>query len=172
MPKLTPLEDDAYSAAHDGVHRTVLEILRAHFGPTAVVQQQIGDYTGLTKSVPASNLAAVAAASLTADHARTQAGQWVRAARAEGTSWTQLATALRFNDDQDGDLAELAFETVAGKPEPLEKKSITWDCGTCGAAVIDYGPYERNPQDDEKGHTEDCARHQAAIADYDAATGQ
>jgi hypothetical protein len=50
----------------------------------------------------------------------------------------------------------------------LDRRTVSWTCASCGEWITDSGPYNGHPDDDERGHAEDCARHLAEAAAYQA----
>ena len=74
--------------------------------------------------------------------------------------------------DQTGlSVAEAAYTYAAGNPYTDTAvrygRSFTWRCRSCDQAISDRGLIA-GPADDELGHTDDCPRLAAAIAEWDA----
>lgn len=43
-----------------------------------------------------------------------------------------------------------------------------WRCPACGRDIIDRGPYNSHPVDNEHGHAENCSRMAAEVAEWQA----
>ena len=138
----------------------------------------------LTRSRLDDPRAGIRAALLVRQVAAGQLYQQANEARAVGWSWEEIGEALELPGTEvgaDRPRGEAAFEwLIEGRePEPLDRDGVrlfrqsaaSWRCGSCGAQVIDRGPFESHPDDNESGHAEDCPRHRAAIAAWRAATG-
>lgn len=102
---------------------------------------------------------------------RLQAAVWLRGAadnqlrsrigeaRAAGASWADIAGVLDLPDTDDP--AAAAWEQAVGQGWG---ERFHFTCGTCGAGIVDHGPYDPHPDDRETGHAETCERHRAALA--------
>ena len=110
---------------------------------------------------------------LGAQHA---ARTYIRQAREAGHSWDQIGHALGVAPGVDADqagltVAEAAYTYAAGSPHTDTAvrygRSFVWRCRSCDQAISDRGPIA-GPADDELGHTEDCPRLAAAVAEWDA----
>jgi hypothetical protein len=108
--------------------------------------------------------------------AQRSARDYIRQARETGHSWHQIGTALGLKPGTDaqqtGDTpAEAAFTYAAGHPDThyarTYGRSITWTCTTCDHTITDHG-LANGPADDERGHTSNCQRLAATIADRNA----
>lgn len=154
-----------------GTQRVVHELLRAEHGPEAVVQRPISAGISTTHAAPADYPAGIAAARRVAARARRLVYDYAREARGAGTPWSELAGPLGIVADV-GDPAEAAFREVAGEPPaPYDQRSVGWHCTSCGQRMIDHGPYNGHPADDESGHAASCSRHLAEIAAFRARNG-
>jgi hypothetical protein len=101
--------------------------------------------------------------------ARGIARDYVRQAREAGHGWDQIAQALGL-DPSGEKLADLAFDYVAGRPDPeapWAPRYFRWTCPSCDQHITDRGPIQ-GPEDDELGHAHGCRRLAQAIADWDA----
>jgi hypothetical protein len=100
----------------------------------------------------------------------------VEAARAAGRSWDEVGEALGLPDDGDP-IGEVVFALIVEGREPQRPRelfwlpSTSWRCASCGELVQDRGPFESHPDDNESGHTDDCARHRADVQAWRARTG-
>jgi hypothetical protein len=108
--------------------------------------------------------------------ARHTARDYIRQAREAGHSWDQIGHALGVAPNADADqtgltIAEAAYTYAAGSPytdtAARYGRSFTWRCRSCDQAISDHGQIA-GPADDEIGHTGDCPRLAAAIAEWDA----
>jgi hypothetical protein len=108
--------------------------------------------------------------------ARYAARNYIRQAREGGHSWQQIGRALGLAPDADADqagptVAEAAYTYAAGNPHTDTAirygRSFVWRCRSCDQAISDRGLIA-GPADDELGHTDNCPRQAAAIAEWDA----
>jgi hypothetical protein len=108
--------------------------------------------------------------------ARHDARQYIRQAREAGHSWHQIGHTLGITPNADADqagltVAEAAYTYAAGSPYTDTAvrygRSFVWRCRSCDQAISDRGLLA-GPADDEVGHTGDCARLAAAVAEWDA----
>lgn len=86
----------------------------------------------------------------------------IRQARAAGESWEAIAAVLDVDGDHPYDRAVAAFEQALGGQ--VSARAFSYECGTCGGRVHDYGPFDPHPDDQEQGHTDDCKRRLARLA--------
>jgi hypothetical protein len=106
---------------------------------------------------------------------RRAARDYIRTAREAGFGWDHIGQALGLTPGGDADqegltVAEAAYIYAAGRPEteaPWRPRSFTWRCRSREQTISDRGLIA-GPADDELGHTQDCQRLAAAIADWDA----
>lgn len=144
-----------------------------------IEEEPIPGYQMLTRRRVADPLIGVRAAKAMASAARGLLVEQARDARAAGRSWDEIGEALGLSDGAaDEPRAEAAFaEIVEGRRagpawRSLQTPSTYWRCGSCGELVTDYGlTGSSHPDDQESGHAETCARHQAALAAWRADTG-
>ena len=110
---------------------------------------------------------------LTARHA---ARDYIRQAREAGHGWDQIGQALGVAPNADADqtglsVAEAAYTYAAGSPYTDTAvrygRSFLWRCRSCDQAISDRGLIA-GPADDELGHTKDCPRLAAAVAEWNA----
>jgi hypothetical protein len=108
--------------------------------------------------------------------ARHAARDYIRQAREAGHCWDQIGHALSVAPNADADqtglsVAEAAYSYAAGSPYTDAAvrygRSFVWQCRSCDQAISDRGLIA-GPADDELGHTEDCPRLAAAVAEWDA----
>jgi hypothetical protein len=108
--------------------------------------------------------------------ARHAARDYIRQAREAGHSWDQIGHALGVAPNADADqtglsLAEAAYTYAAGNPYTDTAvrygRSFTWRCRSCDQAISDRGLIA-GPADAEPGHTGNCPRLAAAVAEWDA----
>ncbi|MGH3976850.1 MAG: hypothetical protein ACRDS9_26560 [Pseudonocardiaceae bacterium] len=122
-------------------------------------------------------IAGVRAAVLARDVAVGRLRYYAERARAGGGSWDDVAEACGLSRDDAGrwSRAELAYlHLIEDRPlrpeeEPRWRQPTAgWRCDCCGRQVMDRGPFEAAPYNNETGHAPDCARHTAEIAAYRA----
>ena len=108
--------------------------------------------------------------------ARHAARDYIRQAREAGHSWDQIGHALGVAPNADADqtglsVAEAAYSYAAGSPYTDTAvrygRSFTWRCRSCDQAISDRGLIA-GPAGDELGHTGDCPRLAATVAEWDA----
>ena len=108
--------------------------------------------------------------------ARHAAGEYIRHAREAGHSWDQIGQALGVAPNAEANqaglsVAEAAYSYAAGSPYTDTAvrygRSFVWRCRSCDQAISDRGLIA-GPADDELGHTGDCPRLAAAVAEWDA----
>jgi hypothetical protein len=108
--------------------------------------------------------------------ARHAARAYIGQAREAGHGWEQIGHALGLAPGADADqagltVAEAAYTYAAGSPHTDTAirygRSFVWRCRSCDQAISDRGLIA-GPADDELGHTEDCPRLAAAVAEWDA----
>jgi hypothetical protein len=79
-------------------------------------------------------------------------------AREKGSGWDAIGAELGFTSDP----GESAFRLASPALD-----AVGWRCGSCGLLVTDRGPFS-GPADDETGHADDCERHAADMAAWEA----
>jgi hypothetical protein len=108
--------------------------------------------------------------------ARRAARDYLRAAREAGHSWDQIGRALGLSPNADADqagltVAEAAYTYAAGNPHTDTAirygRSFLWRCQSCDQAISDRGLIA-GPTDNEPGHTDNCPRQAAAVAEWNA----
>jgi hypothetical protein len=108
--------------------------------------------------------------------ARHAARDYIRQAREAGDGWDQIGHALGVAPNADADqagltVAEAAYNYAAGSPYSDTAmrygRSFLWRCRSCDQAISDRGLIA-GPADDELGHTENCPRLAAAVAEWNA----
>jgi hypothetical protein len=108
---------------------------------------------------PATGIRAATIARSNADRVRDD---YVRQARQDGMTWQAIGQALGLDQGRDArtgyDLAAAAFETVAGDPDLSWQPALGWQCPSCSKTVTDHGPYDSNPEDNQRGHASGCQR--------------
>lgn len=147
------------------VHAHVEKLARTMYGADTV-QRPAGNGAHFS-DVDA--LAGLQAARFIADHARGYARDYARYARGNGASWDDVAGALGYSTDDDARELD-AFDYVKGTGT-YAGDSVGWRCWTCTGLVNDYGPHAGHPDDTERGHAPDCARHAAAVGKYRSVHG-
>lgn len=156
--------EDARTAATLWATRAVREVVTAQYGPDAMTERPIGYGYSSRLPEPADYAQGIDAARLVAGRVAGLIHTYTTKARGQGTSWADLAP--RLGVDPDADQAVVAFEQTAGRPRQFGELTVSWQCASCGRAITDRGPYTTNPDDNETGHADDCARHQDEVQQY------
>jgi hypothetical protein len=108
--------------------------------------------------------------------ARRTAREYIRQAREAGHGWEQIGRSLGIAPNADADqagppAAEAAYTYAAGSPRTDTAvrygRSFVWRCRSCDQAISDCGLIA-GPADDELGHTSNCPRLAAAVAEWEA----
>jgi hypothetical protein len=108
--------------------------------------------------------------------ARHTARDYIRQAREAGHGWDQIGHALGVTPNADADqtglsVAEAVYSYAAGSPYTDTAvrygRSFAWRCRSCDQAISDRGLIA-GPADDEPGHTDDCPRLAASVAEWNA----
>jgi hypothetical protein len=157
--------DLAWQHARQAILGTVRET-----GGRTVTRPVFRDHPGLDMTLTdAEAIAALQASAAIAHALRRITCEYVRRAREDGHSWTDVGTALGL-DHAAGDsrpAAEAAYDLVAGEPG-FRARSFAWICPACRATVIDRGPDAGHPGDCEEGHATGCPRLATTITAWDA----
>jgi hypothetical protein len=95
---------------------------------------------------------------------RRLTAEYARLAREEGRSWREIGVALGLKDmaDADVDVADVAYEHLAGAPSSW-RPAFAWVCPACRSTVLDHGPQAGHPADCEDGHADGCPRLVATV---------
>ena len=149
------------------------EVLRLAKSSGAPVHDQAVSPGALSLKRTTEPMAGIRAARSLHKAARRVTADYVRLARAEGICWRDVGEALALDspDLPDGAgyyLAAAAYEHAAGKPDLLREPVYQFDCGSCWMPIADYGPYQSDPRDNERGHAQDCQRFRAQISAWRA----
>ncbi len=160
----TPEYQPPAAVAGFAVDRAVAELVERAEGPAGFAQ--VPPYRGAsyTRKMPRP-VPALRAALLVRHVAQGKAQDAIRAARAAGTSWAELADTLGV------DGGEAAYRVAVGPDDGwawYQRQDVYWRCSACAELVTDSGPYEAHPANNETGHADGCARHLAEIAAYQA----
>lgn len=125
-------------------------------------------------------LAGIRAALVAQQAAKVAVRDYIATARSDGLPWDEIGGTLReAGAIGDGDLPEgdspyyvaaAAFEYAASWSADLfHDPKFGWTCQSCGHRITDRGPYDSNPQDNQRGHADGCSRLASEIAAYNAA---
>lgn len=127
-----------------------------------------GGRTTETRPTP---LAGLTAALTVAKLAQQQAHKYAVEMRGDGTSWREIADLLEIPWSEEYSRVERAYDLVASAGHTWSGDlRIYWKCGGplgCGNDIIDRGPYNGYPPDNESGHAEGCRRLRAESAAYE-----
>jgi hypothetical protein len=178
----TDSQREARLSASSQLDHLTVKLAVDGFGATAS-EVPIEGYRLLTRTVLDNPLAGVRAAIAVRNGGERLIRDWADKARAAGTSWDEIGEALGLlQEGQSFSREEAAFEYVVdSKPLPkndtgewqprYDQRNTYWSCGSCGQRIIDRGPYESHPDDNESGHAEGCERHAAEVAAWKVRTG-
>lgn len=88
--------------------------------------------------------------------AARQVRDYMRLAREDGATWTQIGQALGL----DGEAGQRAYDRAVGDGQPgwSYDRSFAWRCPDCDGLVLDAGPDGGSPQAAEPGHADNCQR--------------
>jgi hypothetical protein len=155
--------------------QTLMEGVAVELFEGQVVVEPIEGYQILTRRRLVDPMPGVRAAALLRAATCRVLVDVVETPRAAGRSWDEIGEAL---GPDDGDpVAEVAFAFIVEGREPerarelIRVPSTSWRCASCGELVQDRGPFESHPDDNESGHTDDCARHRADVQAWQTRTG-
>lgn len=160
----------APTAANDAatITRLVEQAVRAAVPPADIVERPV--WPGAASSWPQPTpMAGFRAAQQVARLAEAQVHKYAKELRGEGVSWRELADLMDIPWSDDWSRPERAFELVAGPDDGSawsSGPSVYWHCGGpagCGKHIVDRGPYNGHPRDDEDGHDDGCRRLAAEI---------
>ncbi len=152
-------------------HRFVVAALVARHGPSAAADTRAAPGTDppvWEVTVPRRAADPVAALQASRDlyaAARRLLTEYAQAARAAGRSWDELGAALNLPSDDYGP-GYAAFDYIAAPADPFTVRCVSWRCACCGHRVTDHEPWTPNPDDNEHGHSLDCARHNTEVTAY------
>jgi len=154
------------------VEQLVRQVLVNEHGKDALTRQPISRSIDIEVDRPADYLAGIAAARRVANAAEGLMRDYAQRARGAGRSWQDIAPTLPVDLDDVAGAAAAAFLWVAPSPSmQYDTVTTSWECQSCGERIIDRGPYNGHPDDDEEGHAEGCARHADDIRNFRAAAG-
>lgn len=152
--------DDAREVVTDRVDNGIRAVVLKMGGDDAFETRPAFAGSSFTSSFPKARYA-IKAAVMLRDAAAGKVRRYVDEARGEGMSWLSIGELLGLGDENGVSADEQAFELVATGDR--WNQSTSWRCATCNQVVVDRGPYNDHPTDNERGHAEDCARLAAAI---------
>ena len=162
-----------FAAGRDHAHRAVLGLARDR-GAEFITRPMFPDSDLTVRDLePLDGARAARDVELGARHA---AHDYIRQAREAGHGWDQIGHALGVAPNADADqagltVAEAAYSYAAGSPyldtAVRYGRSFVWRYRSCDQAISDRGLIA-GPADDELGHTDDCPRLAAAVAEWDA----
>jgi hypothetical protein len=159
--------DDPDFRARQAIDRGVASIVHREHGQEGFETRPIFEGAASTVSVP-HTAAAISALRLLRNEVRLQFGSVVDRARGDGWGWHEIGQLLLDHEPDDRSFAEAAYEFVTSPMQQgtFDRAHTRWRCSTCGRGVTDFGPYERHPDDAERGHAPGCARYLAEVEDW------
>jgi hypothetical protein len=169
-PPTFPDYDTADSRAHAAVRYGIYRIVEREHGAAAFHEEPIFPGASSTERRPEPLAELKAAAKLRQEVQIAVRGAVTRARRV-GVTWRQLAQPLGVSADSDDPALEAWQATVGPDDDLWNSRSFTFRC-TCGGLVVDRGPYESHPRDNEDGHQDGCAIMDGLLADWRARNEQ
>lgn len=96
---------------------------------------------------------------------------YLRVAREAGRNWHEIGDALDLHWAAVANKESIVVEAYdyaqdLDRRPGLDRQPLTWTCPACQDVIIDHGPYGDLPQQQE-GHTADCPRWAAEVADWE-----
>jgi len=163
---MTPKHPVIDTTVRAALRRVIFDVLRASYGPTAMMVSRAHADKPLPTERPAIPLIAAGVTLALANQLRRMAVDYIRDSRGAGSTWTEIADVLNLNTEWRPQ--EAAFEWAAGKSSlPFGHTAIRWTCASCGNRISDFGPEcGPHPDDQEVGHSPGCRRHTADIRAY------
>jgi hypothetical protein len=162
-----------FAAIRDHARRALIGLARDRGAGFTTREAYRGSGTTVRDLEPLTGARAARDIELGARHA---ARDYIRQAREAGHSWDQIGHALGVAPNADADqtglsVAEAAYTYATGNPYTDTAmrygRSFTWRCRSCDQAISDHGLIA-GPADAELGHTGNCPRMAAAIAEWNA----
>ena len=174
------------STARSNLDSLVFRLVREFDGPDAVRRPPEGLDDPWRRYPEPEPRAAVRVALDLRSAVRDVLTEHIGRARGAGHSWTALAPVLGVEKsaaELDLTAAEAAFNLAAtGQVTGWASEdrrwsrgfvpTLRWTCESCGQRVTDHGPVDSHPDEMERGHAADCARHAAALAAWDTDTDE
>jgi len=163
----------ALSAARNAARRAAVDLARNAGAPIIARPLFPGASTTTHDVEPQAGMRAAREIELGARYA---ARGYIRAAREAGQSWHEIGTGLGLAPDGDADqtgqtIGEAAYNYAAGRPDTETARrygrSFAWTCPSCDRVISDRGLCN-GPAEDERSHTEGCARLAATVARLEA----
>ncbi len=157
------MTDTARNEAMKTAGELVDRAVRAVVAPGDLVERRVRaeSLASWTEPTPLAGLRAALAVIALAER---RAHDFAVKLRGDGGTWKEIADLMGVPYDDRYSRLERTFEMVAGPPQGggmYDQPSVYWRCGGplgCDQLVIDRGPYEMYPSDNERGHAEGCRR--------------
>lgn len=164
-------ETSAWPDIRDGIDHLIRRTIRGRLGSEVFTTRPARGVTDPTFTVEVAPPAeALRLALIAAATARQLVGKYALEMRGDGSSWAEIFPLLDLPDDQYTGPSMQAYRHVRG-PDYRQYKNdpwnVAWYCRSCGGRVTDIGPHGGHPADNETGHGEGCARHQAEVDAYE-----
>lgn len=95
---------------------------------------------------------------------------YIRQARQAGRGWYEIGKALDLHWAASANKESIVVEAYdyaqqLDRRPGLGRQPLTWTCPACQQTITDHGPYGDLPQQQD-GHTADCPRWTAEVADW------
>lgn len=164
--------DTADFRARTAIERGIRDVVARTSGAGAFREEPVFKGAQSTHVVP-DEAASIRAAVMLRNQIEWEIDRLVRKARGNGSTWEGIAVLLGItdNDEESNSPAERAFFYVAPQRERFTPSTTSWTCSGCHEVIIDRGPFESHPEDNERGHRgfeenkpgEKCPRQAAAV---------
>lgn len=115
-------------------------------------------------------LASLEAAAELEQAAHDLVAEHIRLARQAGRTWFQIADAFHLHAvacANKESARDEAFSFALRYPSIADQRNIIWTCPACQQKIIDHGPWDELPEQ-EDGHTPDCPRRTAELSAWRA----
>jgi len=146
------------------IERAVAEYAAEVGEPVTELPAFPGALSTVRETGPAAGIHAAGLASDLADGIRYS---YVRKAREAGTTWQGIGEALGLDQGDDAkhgyELGTSAYEAIVGENDIWHQPTLGWTCPACSSLITDHGPYESHPEDNERGHADECTRLAAEV---------
>jgi hypothetical protein len=93
----------------------------------------------------------------------------IRRAREAGRSWYEIGNGLDLHWDAvvtKDSIADVAYDYALRLQAERGMRTHTWTCPACRELITDHSPFWGELSTQEKGHSEDCARWTAELAEW------
>lgn len=163
-----PTSTSVATSARREVRRAVDTMLAESAGKTVtLLRSTASDLPGMNTVSP-EPIAAIEAARAIEQASHALLKDLIRLAREAGRSWYEIGGALdlhRVAVFEKVSVAEVAHNYALSFQADRLMRTFTWTCPACGQLITDESPFWDFPKQEE-GHSEDCARWTAKLAQW------